>query len=36
MDEKNKDEETRRKIIELKCKFLMASKNQIDKKLENK
>ena len=27
MDEKNKDEETRRKIIELKCKFLMASKN---------
>lgn len=36
MDEKNKDEETRRKIIELKCKFLMDSKKQIDKKLENK
>ena len=35
MDEKNKDEETRRKIIELKCKFLMDSKKQIEKKLEN-
>ena len=31
-----KDDESRRKIIELKCKFLMDSKKQIEKNWENK
>ena len=36
IDERNaKDDESRKKIIELKCKFLMDSKKQIEKKLEN-
>lgn len=37
IDERNaKDDESRRKINELKCKFLMDSKKQIEKNWENK
>ena len=37
IDERNaKDDESKRKIIELKCKFLMDSKKQIEKNWENK